>query len=235
MGKRPVCRVLLVGTLLGSGVGGGAVAGLAGASRTGIVKKGPTKKHPSKTAEAELKKLKKLSKNLANEKGATFEATYTINSQGQTESVTFAQAPPKLLFKTGSGSVISTGTTTLFCESASSCVSMGTTDPLASLMDLFSPTRARTFFNQAAVQIGAAKAGYSVSFSSGTYGGLASECAKVSGHGHSGKYCVGDNGLFTYASASTGGSIALTSYTPSVPGTAFTPPSGSTIVTVPST
>lgn len=236
MKRRLVCKALLVGalasTLLGAGAAG-TLATRAGASSALLVKKSPPKKHHSKKSVSEAKKLKELGTNLKAEKGATFEASYAIKASGRTQSVTFAQAPPKFLLKTAGGAVIYTGSETLFCSSSTSCVGSGTTDPLASLLDLFSPTTARTFFDQSEVEIGARDAGYSVSFSSGTYGGLASQCAKVSGHGRSGKYCVAKNGLFTYGASSTGNSIVLTSYTASVPHTAFTPPSGATISTIP--
>jgi hypothetical protein len=239
MGKRLVCKAFLAGgvglAVLCAGAGAvGTAATQAGAASAQVGKKSPPKKHPSKKSASEAKKLKELGTNLKAEKGATFEASYAVKAAGRTQSVTFAQAPPKFLFKTQGGEVIYTGSETLFCASSSSCVGTGTTDPLASLLNLFSPTTARTFFDQAEVEIGARKAGYSVSFSSGTYGGLASECAKVSGHGHSGRYCVAKNGLFTYGASSTGNSITLTSYTANVPHTAFTPPNGASISTIPS-
>jgi hypothetical protein len=239
MTHRRVCRLFLVAgltcALLGAGAAG-TLATQAGAAKVVHMKKGPPKKkkkhHGKKLSGA--KKLKELASDVAVEKGATFEVSYSVNSDGHTQSITFAQAPPKYLLKTESGSVIYTGSETLYCVSSSSCVSTTTTGPFASLMDLFSATRASAFFDQAEVEIGTKEAGYSVSFSTGTYGGLASQCATVTGHGHSGKFCVSKNGLFTYGASSTGGSITLTSYTSTVPGTAFTPPSGATISTIPS-
>jgi hypothetical protein len=200
-------------------------------------KKHKKKKHHKSSAASESKKLKALASGVSGEKHATFEVVYTTTSAGHSESVTFAQSPPKYLIKTATGgSVIYTGKETLYCSSSSSCISMstGATNPMAPLEELFSPTTAKSFFSEAESEVAAKLAGYSVSFSSKSYAGLSSTCATVSGNGQSGTYCVAKNGLLTYAGSATG-HIQLTSYTGNVPSAAFTPPGGATIITEPTT
>lgn len=220
----------LASTLLGVGVAW-TIPIQAGAA---VHKKHPKKHHHHKHhgGSATAKHLKSLGSEVAKEKGATFQVVYKTTYAGHSQSVTFAQEPPKLLIKTTSGSLIETGTETLFC-SPGSCIGVGgTSDPLAPLQNLFSPTTAVGFFHQAAAEAAAKLAGYSVKFSSTTFGGLASECASVAVSGVSEKYCVSRNGLLTYAGSSAG-SVELTSYSGSVPGGEFTPPSGVTIITSP--
>ncbi len=198
------------------------------------------KKHPAKhkkkgSSSSASKQLKALASGVAAEKTATFEVTYTTSTAGHTESVTFAQSPPKYAVKVGpASSFIYTGNETLYCSGTTCFKESGKTNPLVSLEDLFSPTTAKAFFDETELEIGTKVAGYSVSFSSETFGGLSSECATVSGHGQTEKDCVAKNGLLTYAGSSAG-SVTLTSYTSSVPATLFEPPSGATVITEPST
>lgn len=234
MARRPVVRSLVVAGLALALAGAGGAATVTAQAGAAVHKKHPPKHHKKSKTSSEVKKLKSLGSHVAKEKSATFEVVYTTTFGGHTQSITFAQAPPKFLMKTSGGSVVDTGAATLFCASTSECVSAGAANPLGSLQQLFSPTTARTFFQHAAAALGAKEAGYSVSFSSATFAGLSSECASVSGNGVSGKYCVASNGLLAYAGSSAG-NITLTSYTTSVPGTAFTPPSGATIITEPTT
>jgi hypothetical protein len=240
MRKRLVGKLCLAVALSSALVGAGVTAMTATKAEAAIQKKHPPKHKKKKkkkkaSAASASKKLKALASGVASEKGATFEVVYTTTSSGQTESVTFAQSPPKYLIKVGTGgSVIYTGSETLYCETTTECISTGTANPIAPIEHLFSPTTAKAFFDEAEVEVATKEAGYSVSFSSGSYGGLSSECATVSGHGNTGKYCVARNGVLTYA-GSASGSITLTSYTSNVPSTAFSPPSGATIITEPTT
>ena len=56
-----------------------------------------------------------LTKTLGKGKHLTYSAQYTSVNNGQTETITIAQAPPKTLFSTSSGAVIDTGKTTYYC------------------------------------------------------------------------------------------------------------------------
>jgi hypothetical protein len=173
-----------------------------------------------------------LSSSLQNSETATFKAVYTVTTAGTTQTVTIEQAPPKSLFSVKDGSVIDTGTATYYCSTSGTvtCLSSGSSEPLASLAALFSP---KTALNQLQVdQSEAAFKGYSITFSSGSYGGQSTTCANVSGHGASGKYCVTKQGVLAYVS-SNGSRFSLTSYSSSVPASAFTLPAGATVQTLP--
>ena len=235
MSRRFLCKLSLAVGLSSALMGAGVVTAVTGAAAA-TAKKHPPKHKKSKGAGSASTKLKALATSVKAEKGATFEVVYTTTSAGHKQSVTFAQSPPKYLIKLGTGgSVIYTGKETLYCATTAECVTIsGSTSPLESIEDLFSPTTAKSFFDEAEAEVAAKAAGYSVSFSSESFGGLPAECASVTGGGHSGKYCVAKNGLLAYAGSSEG-SITLTSYTASVPATAFTAPKGSTVITEPST
>jgi hypothetical protein len=238
MRVRPIVRLCVVAAL-SWGLAGSVVSIASSTPALAAVhKKHPPKhkKKPKKTSSSSTSaKLKALASGVAAEKGATFEITYAISTAGENESVTFAQAPPDYLVKLGSGGeVIHTSSQTLYC-SASMCVSeAGATNPMSSLEGLFSPTAAKTFFEEAQAEVGSKIAGYSISFSSANFTGLDSECATVNSKGQTEKFCVAKIGLLTYES-SAAGSIKLTAYSSSVPSTAFVPPSGSTVITEPST
>lgn len=221
--------VMLAGSLLGAG-SASLVSSSAGAA---IHKKHP--KHHSKKKPSAAATLKEYASQIEAAKHATYQAVFTAAFAGQTETITVAQAPPKALFETSSGSVIQTGTETLFCQPTSNtCVkeSVGATNPLASMFTLFSPTAVHTAFAQAEARIAARAAGYSVKFSSATYGGLASKCVTLGVHGVSAQYCVSKAGLLTRASTKAG-SFTLKSFTTNVPSSDFTAPAGATIVTIP--
>lgn len=228
--RRSLLAAALTSALLCVGIATTTQAGAA------VQKKHPKHAHHHHHKNAALsavKKLKKLDKEVAKEKGATFDVVYKITGSGHSETITFAQAPPKVLVKATSGSLIDTGSETLFC-SPGTCVSAGTSDPFTSLEDLFSPTTAETFLTQAEAEAAAKLAGYSMKFSTASFAGLTAQCATVSGNGASGKYCIADNGLLAYAGSSSG-SVELVSYSATVPSGSFTPPSGVTIITEPST
>jgi hypothetical protein len=220
----------------------------AGAVEAGATKPKPKPKHHPTTTTTKKKskgstkptgttsaaELKELATGVETGKTATYEATYTLTDAGKTETITFAQAPPKQLFKTTSGAFIVNGTQSLFCT-GTTCLSIAssTANPLAPLLNLFSTTNVHTALSQAETEIAAKDAGYSVTFSSGTFGGVASKCATVSGNGESGKYCIASSdGLLTYLSAN-GATIQVQSFTTTIPSGTFTAPPGATIVTEP--
>ncbi len=234
MTLRRIRRLCVVAALSSALLGAGAAVATTQASAA-VQKKHPPKHKKKANGTSASDKLKALASGVASEKGATFEVVYATVTSGHTELVTFAQSPPKFLVKIGtSGSLIYTGKETLYCATAGECVSTGTTNPITPIESLFSPTSAKAFFHEAELEIGTKDAGYSVSFSSQSFAGLSSECATDTGHGQTGKYCVARNGLLTYAGY-PGGSITLKSFTASVPSTAFSPPSGATIITEPTT
>jgi hypothetical protein len=173
----------------------------------------------------------------------TYKAVYIANESGQAQTtVTIEQKPPKYLFATGQGSVISNGSTTYFCSgsgASKNCVSSTGGSPLAALTQVFSPSAAITAMQQADVQFVAHAAGYHVTFSSQTFAGQSSTCVAATGNGQTGKYCVTKNGLLAYAGNTSTSYFQLTSLTTSVSDADFAVSAASTVtmppgVTVPS-
>jgi hypothetical protein len=181
------------------------------------------------------KNLKALSTKVTGSKGQTFKAQYAVTI-GKAQTFTYEQAPPKSLLQTPSGSVIDTGSQVLFCSSsgsASTCIAESNgTNPFASIENLFSPTSAVTFIKTAESEAAAKHSGYNVSFSTGTYAGQPSRCITYSGHGRTGEDCVTNSGILDYV-ATSGGHVEMTSFSKTVPSSAFTPPSGATVETLP--
>ncbi len=199
-----------------------------------------TSKHAGKKAKLSAKQIEKdlkaLSTKVTGSKGESFKAVYSVTI-GKDESFTYEQAPPKSLLQTSSGSVIETGTQLLFCSSSSganTCIGeSATANPFSAIENLFSPTSAATFIKDAESQIAAKEAGYSLSFSTATYAGQPSRCVTYSGQGKTGEDCVTTSGILDYVSTPSG-HVVMTSFSKTVPSSAFTPPAGATIETLPS-
>jgi hypothetical protein len=184
------------------------------------------------------KSLKNLAATIKSGKGQTYAAVYKSVSAGQTTTVNIAQQPPKSAFSSGSGegSIIDTGTKTYFCSGSGgsqTCISAGSTNPLASLEDLFSPTAALAAFSTARNALGDHDLGIKTSTSSQTFAGQPSTCVTISiKAGTTSKYCVTKKGLLAYA-GSSGSYFQLTSLSTSPPASLFALPSGATTVTLP--
>lgn len=180
--------------------------------------------------------LKSLSAAVQASEHGTFKAVYTATESGQTQTVTIEQSPPKSYFATSDGAVIDTGTTTYFCSTSSgqqTCLSTsGSNNPLAALVNLFSPATAVTYLQQAETEVAAHVAGVNVSFSSQTFAGQDSTCVTASVSGQSGKYCVTKSGILAYEGTG-GNSFELTSYSSTVTDSDFSLPAGATVETIP--
>lgn len=174
---------------------------------------------------------------LKNAEQATFKATYRAAYNGNYETVTLEQAPPKSYFSSGEGSVINTGTTTYFCSSSSgaeSCISeSSSSNPLATLVDLFSPAAAVTVLQGFESQVAAHLAGVNVTYSTSGFAGQQANCVNVSHDGQSEKYCVTDAGILAYAAVGPN-SFQLESYSTTVAQSDFSLPAGATVETLPS-
>ena len=213
----------------------GAVVALAMATSLGAASVAGAHTKKKLTSKQIQKDLKALSTKVNGSKGQSFKAEYAVTI-GQSETFTYAQAPPKSLLQTSHGLVIETGTQLLFCSTSSgapTCVAESSgSNPFAAVENLFSPTAAQNFLKTAEAQAGAKKAGYTVSFSTGTYAGQPSRCVTYSGHGKTGKDCVTTSGILDYVGTSAG-HVEMTSYSKTVPSSAFTPPAGATVETLP--
>ena len=168
---------------------------------------------------------------------ATFKATYQASYSGNNETVTLEQAPPKSYFASSGGSVINTGTTTYFCSTANgseSCISESSSaNPLAALVDLFSPAAAVTALQGFESQVVAHAAGVNVTYSTSSFAGQSANCVNVSHAGQSEKYCVTASGILAYAGVGPN-SFQLTSYSTTVAQSDFSLPAGATVETLPS-
>jgi len=171
-------------------------------------------------------------------RSSTFEAVYTYTSSGKHQMITFAQEPPKSLFKVGtSGFVLNDGTKTYYCGSGSCYASSSTKiNPLASIIYLFN---GQTFLDSvqaySATAAALAAEGITLAFSTGTYAGQPSKCVTVTSSKGSTKtftWCVASNGILDSWTSSSG-SFTLTSYTTSPPASDFSLPSGYKVVSVP--
>jgi hypothetical protein len=166
---------------------------------------------------------------------STFKAVYTYNSAGQSGTVTVEQEPPKTVFIAGGGEVIGTGTSTDYCSTAGTpptCFSTGTSDPLASITQLFNPENAATAIQAAQAAAAAHSVGYNVSYSTQSFAGQSSNCATITSSSVTGKYCVTKNGILAY-SGTASDSFQLTSFSSSVSSSDFSLPAGATIQTLP--
>jgi hypothetical protein len=189
--------------------------------------------------------VKALANSINRAKHLTYQAQYTSVSNGQTNSVTIAQAPPKSNFSTSSGSVINTGTATYYCSSGTSsvsgnsgkgsvsCVSSTGSNPLLALQDIFSSSSALNILGQASQSIVARALGIKVSSSTATFAGQPSTCVTVSVRGKSAKYCVTKQGILSYSGSPSAGYFELTSYSAKPSPTLFTLPPGATTQTLP--
>lgn len=236
LGHAPRGATVLVGLLLLGAVLAACGSSNKGASATTNAPSGTsattTAAAPSGSSSAS--KIEALTSSLQGAETATFKAVYTVTSAGMTQTVTVEQAPPKSAFSTKGASVIDTGTATYYCTDSgqSVCLSAGTTNPLASLTQLFSPQTALTDLRAVQAEAAASASGYTVTFSSGSYAGQSTTCANVSGKGTTEKYCVTKQGIFAYGSSATA-TLSLTSYSSSPPASDFAIPAGATVDTIP--
>jgi hypothetical protein len=181
-----------------------------------------------------LSQVQALSSAASQGQSATFAATWTSTSNGTASSLTLAQSPPKSLFAANGEKIISTGTTTYICGSSGSCVSEAGANPLASIEGLYDGSTFRDTVEAWSSQSVLQAEGVTLTFTTGTYGGVASKCVNISKSGsNAGVWCVGNNsGILTYWAYGSS-SFTLQSYSSSPPSSDFTVPAGDTITTIP--
>jgi len=174
--------------------------------------------------------------------GATFSATYltTQASTGKSQTVTFAQSPPKSAIITPSGSFYIDATSITECQgsgSSATCTTLPSSmsSVVSGLTNLFSPATILSDLKAVEAQATAHIAGYVISTSSATYGGLSSKCVTAKGTAEPTPvtYCGStSNGVLTYVNAG-GNTVTLQSYTANPPASTFAPPAGATVQTIP--
>ena len=181
-------------------------------------------------------------------KNATFKAVYTsTSSSGESETITFEQAPPMQLFKTVSGThsslMLNTGSQTLTCEGASgakpNCVDMGNSGnaALTGMLNFYDGSFVVTTMHSWQMMIGAHVAGVSLKFHDDTIAGQAVQCATWSAQSQSATYCVTHHGVLAKASGSSSSgsqsSFVLTSYSTSARSSDFAVPAGASVASIP--
>lgn len=242
-GAGRTARGMQVGAMVLAAVGAGSALGACSSNSSGSNTSSgsatTTSSAPGGSSGGSLSsKLTSLITKVQGQSHATFQATYTSTStSGTTQTVTIAQQPPKSYFSTSSGAMINDGTKTYYCSTSGgqqTCLAMSSSsNPLAALVDLFSPTTAVTELRSVQSQLAAKIAGVDVSTSSESFAGQQSTCATISAHGQTVKYCVANSaGILTYAEAG-GGTFTLTGFTSSPPASDFSLPSGATVQTLP--
>ena len=201
--------------------------------------------------------IKALTDSINRAKHLTYEAQYTSVTNGQTNTVTIAQSPPKSNFSTSSGSVINNGKSTYYCNSASSssagssgnsgnsggsgssgegsvtCISSKGSNPLLGIEDAFSPALALNALGQARQTIIARALGIKVSYSTASFAGQPSTCASVNVRGRTAKYCVTKQGILSYSGSGSAGYFELTKYSSTPSANLFALPAGATTATLP--
>lgn len=180
-------------------------------------------------------RLADLTNSLHGAQGAPFKATYSGNYGGQTQTMTIAQDPPKSSFAVANSAIIDTGSQTYYCPTTSNptCINVSQEDPVADLVDAFSPKAALSQLQAARAALADRVAGYNVSFSSQTIAGQPSTCVAVKSSSASWKYCVTDKGYLALASSGPQQVFQMTSFSTNVSPSDFALPSGATVETIP--
>jgi hypothetical protein len=136
--------------------------------------------------------------------------------------------------------VIDTGSGTYSCSSSSgtpTCVSVGSTDPLADTLDFVTGDTALSALNALKTGIAQKLPNFSASYSTATYAGQTAQCVSGTESTNTYKYCVTDSGVLAYAggtSTSGFGGLTITAFSTNVSSSEFSLPAGATVVTIPS-
>jgi len=180
--------------------------------------------------------LKSLTNSINAAKHLTYSATYKSVTNGQTTTVTIAQAPPKSTFTSSSGSVINNGKTTYYCSNnggQATCVSEGGANPYLGLEGIFSSAGALGALSEAKSGLVSGLLGIKVSSSSAKFAGQSATCVTVTVKGRGGKYCVTKQGILAYSGSSSTSYFQLTKFTTKPPSSLFNLPAGATVQTLP--
>jgi hypothetical protein len=178
--------------------------------------------------------IESLKSSAAKGEGASFVASWTSSSSGTVTKITLAHEGTKDYFATSSTFIVATSNQTYYCTtSAMTCVKEAGMDPLAGLLGLYDGSTfvdtAKVYTDQAILEA----EGVSLNFSSGTYGGVASKCVKISKNASTATWCVGtSSGILTYWLANSD-SFTLTSYSSTPPAADFSVPAGYTTTSIP--
>ena len=186
--------------------------------------------------------LKAVEDKITRTTGATFSVTYQIvqGTSGTSQSVTFAQSPPKSAVVTPTESFYINGSSVTSCQGSGSSATCGSlpssmSSSVDGFTDLFSPGVLAKSLRAIEAEAQTHAAGVRVTTSSATYGGLASTCVTASSQAQPTPvtFCAANSsGILTHTNTS-GVNVTLTAYTPSPAASTFLPPAGATVVSIP--
>jgi hypothetical protein len=208
--------------------------------------------------------IQQLENKLNQGKKATYSATYvssdgstvTISQQGGKSN--FSSADGSSVINTGkktyycsknsgnSGSTGSTGssgnsgnsgsasTTTTTKAGGLQCLTESTANPLAGLVNAFSPALLLNVLNEAKASAEARALGIHVTESTQKFAGQNATCLSATVRGQTGKYCVTSQGLLAYIGGTGGSTFKMTKYSGNPSPSLFKLPANATTVTIPS-
>jgi hypothetical protein len=179
-----------------------------------------------------------LASGISKSANSTFSATYVIahSQAGQSETITFAQSPPKSSIQTSSVHFITDGKSITECT-GTDCTSLPSSmaGSLTSITDLFSPSFMGNVIKGIQNNALSGVPGFKATVSSASYAGQASTCVTVTDTASPtpATYCAANStGLLTYSSVA-GSTVTLSAYSASPDSSLFAPPAGATVVTLP--
>ena len=195
-------------------------------------------------------------------KKLTYSATY-VSSDGSTVTIAQQSGKSNFTSSDGS-SIINTGKKTYYCSKSDSgntgatgnsgnsgnsgggstttttqagglqCITESGANPLAGIVNLFSPALLLNVLNEDKASAVAHALGIKVTQSSQKIAGQNTTCLSATVRGQSGKYCVTDKGLLAYIGGTGGSTFKMTKYSGSPSPTLFKLPANATTVTIPS-
>ncbi|HEX3979926.1 MAG TPA: hypothetical protein VHW93_01820 [Acidimicrobiales bacterium] len=176
--------------------------------------------------------LRALATKASGSSGLTYSATYRVTTSEQSETITFAQDPPRHVLLTSTTSIYSNASTIVQCRKGSiklvcTTFPFSASNLLVRLTDNYAPSGLST-------ALGVLKRGSDVTTSSATHGGLPSTCitADNTSFGSQTTYCVADSiGILTYIGGPST-TVALTHYSTNPAASVFSPPAGSTVLPI---
>jgi hypothetical protein len=206
--------------------------------------------------------IQQLENKLNQGKKATYSATY-VSSDGSTVTISQQGGKSNFSSADGS-SVINTGKKTYFCSKNSGnsgssgntgssgnsgnsgstttttkagglqCLTESGANPVAGLVNAFSPALLLNVLNQDKVSAEARALGIHVTESTQKIAGQNTTCLSATVRGQSGKYCVTNQGLLAYIGGTGGATFKMTKYSGSPSPSLFKLPANATTVTTPS-
>lgn len=134
-----------------------------------------------------------------------------------------------------SGNSGNTGSTTTTTKAGGlQCITEGGGNPLAGLVNAFSPTLLMSVLNEDKSAAVARALGIKVTTSTQKFAGQNATCLSATVRGKTGKYCVTNQGLLAYVGGTGGSTFKMTKFSSNPSPSLFKLPANATTVTIPS-